>query len=213
VPEYDPLEVEHHEQSTWESAADIYADTAGLLTARSGQSELAIEFGEIEQGNRVLDLGCGPGQLTVALSNFAGAAEGVDFSENMIRVARSAYPDLNFQVANGEQLPFEDSTFDVVVCNYTAHHFARPDDVFREVLRTLKPGGRVVVIHPIQAEQASWGSFAEELCEVLAPEQLPSGPLVDIDDAEAYESLLSRCGYANVRCEKRVKPVVIPDID
>jgi len=143
----------------------------------------------------------------------AGKAEGVDFAANMIGMVQRAFPDLAFQVANGEQLPFDDSTFDVVVCNYTAHHFARPEVVFKEILRKLKPGGRVVIIHPIQAEQAGWGSFAETLYEVLPPEQLASGPLIDVADPEKYETLLSQWGFVNVRCERKVKPVVFSEID
>jgi len=213
MSEYDPLEVERHEKSTWESAADIYTNTAALLTALSGQSELIVEFGRIDQHSHVLDLGCGPGQLTDALSKVAGQVEGVDFAEQMITVAQRSFPHLTFQIANGEQLPYDDSTFDVVVCNYTAHHFARPEAVFREILRALAPGGRVVIIHPIQTEQAGWGSFAEALCEELPPEAIPGGPLMDFADPQDYETLLSLCGYVNVNCERKVKPVVFPKID
>jgi SAM-dependent methyltransferase len=213
MSEYGPLEIERHEKSTWESVADIYTDTAGQLTALSGQFELALEFGQIDQNSRVLDLGCGPGQLTDALSKVAGDVEGVDFAEQMIFVAQRSFPHLNFQIANGERLPYDDSTFDVVVCNYTAHHFARPEVVFREIFRALKPGGHVVITHPIQAEQASWGSFAEALCEELPPEELPGGPLLEVSDPQGYETLLSQCGYADVHCERRSKPVEFPEID
>ena len=218
MPEYDPIEVERHEKSTWESTAGIYAGTAGFLTALSGQLELVVEFGKINKGSHVLDLGCGPGQLTHALSKEADRVEGVDFAGNMIHEARAAFPELTFQVANGEDLPFDDSTFDVVVCNYTAHHFARPEIVFDEVLRSLKPSGCVVIIHPIQAEQVSWGSFSEALNEVLPPGQIPHGPLGGnlkpfVRDKEDFESLLAQCGYSNVRCEKRVKPLVLSSID
>ena len=85
---HDPLEVERHEKSTWEAAASIYADTAGLLTALSGQAELISEFGEIAHDSRVLDLGCGPGQLTDALSRVAGEVRGVDFAEPMVAAAQ-----------------------------------------------------------------------------------------------------------------------------
>ena len=213
MSEHDPIDVERHEKSTWESVADIYTDTAAILTALSGQFELAVEFGQIDKNSRVLDLGCGPGVLTDALSKVAGEIEGVDFAEQMIAVAQRSFPHLKLQVANGEQLPYDDSTFDVIVCNYTAHHFARPEVVFGEILRVLKLGGSVVIIHPIQAEQAGWGSFAEALCEALPPEALPGGPLLDVADPQDYESLLTRCGYANVRCERKIKPVAFPAID
>ena len=213
MSEYDPLEVERREKSTWEYVADFYANTVAFGTTLSGQFELVVEFGLIDHDSHVLDLGCGPGQLTDALSKIAGEVEGVDFAEQMIVVAQRLYPHLTFQVANGEQLPYDDRTFDVIVCNYTAHHFARPEAVFIEILRALKPGGRVVVIHPLQAETASWSSFAEALYEELPPEALPAGPLLNITDGQDYETLLSRCGYANAHCERKVKPVVYSEID
>ena len=213
MSEHDAGQVERHEKSTWESVADIYTDTAATLTALSGQFELVVEFGQIDKNIQVLDLGCGPGVLTGALSKVAGDIEGVDFADQMIAVAQRSFPHLKFKVANGEQLPYDESTFNVVVCNYTAHHFARPEMVFREILRVLKPGGSVVVIHPIQDEQAGWGSFAEALCEALPPEELPGGPLLAVADPRDYESLLTRCGYVNARCHKKIKPVAFPEID
>jgi ubiquinone/menaquinone biosynthesis C-methylase UbiE len=213
MSEYDPLDVEQHEKSTWESVAEIYTDTAGQLTALSGQFELAVEFGLIGQNSRVLDLGCGTGLLTDALSKVAGEVEGVDFADQMISVAQRSFPHLTFKVANGEQLPYDESTFDVVVCNYTAHHLARPGVVFKEVFRALEPGGHVVIIHPIQAEQASWGSFAEALCKELPPESLPGGPLLEVSDPQRYETLLSECGYRDTHCERKLKPVAFSEID
>ncbi len=213
MPERDPTEVERHEHSTWQSAADIYEHTVGLLSALSGQADLAVECAVIDKTSDVLDLGCGPGQLTHAISKMAGRVEGVDFAAKMISAAQRAYPDLSFQVANGEQLPFDDLTFDVVVCNYTAHHFARPEVVFNEVRRTLKAGGRLVIIHPIQAELASWGSFGNALNDVLPQHPIPTGPLIDVAEPREYEALLSRCGYTRVRCERRVKPQELSDID
>lgn len=213
MPDFDPTEIEKHEKLAWESSADTYADTGGTLTALSGQAELAADFGKIDKGCQVLELGCGPGQLTEALSKVAGAVQGVDFAENMIRVAQQTYPDLKFQVANGEELPFEDSTFDVVVVNYTAHHLARPELVFTEVLRTLKPDGRLVIVHPIQSEQASFGSFATALSEVLPPEEIPGGPLLNVADPTEYVALLSGCGYSDAQCERVAKPVDMADIN
>lgn len=212
MTEFNPAEIEKHEKSAWEASAEIYAETGGTLTALSGQAELAVDFGEIDRDCHVLELGCGPGQLTEALSKVAGTVEGVDFAENMIRVAQQTYPDLAFQVANGEELPFGDSAFDVVVVNYTAHHLARPERVFAEILRTLTPGGRLVVVHPIQSEQASFGSFAAAVSDVLPPEEIPGGPLLNVADPGEYVALLTGCGYSNARCERVVKPVGMTDL-
>lgn len=208
----DPVEVEQHEHATWEASAEIYVDAIGFMTALSGQLEIALEVGEVDRASRVLDVGCGPGLLSTALAERAGKVEGVDFSEKMIAAARKLAPELKFQVANAEHLPYPESCFDVAICCNTAHHFARPRTVFTEILRVLKPGGRIVVIHPIQSEQASFGSFADALYESLPPEQVPGGPLLDVSNPNDYELLLQDCGYVNVRCQRRRKPVELDDI-
>lgn len=210
---FDAVEVERHGHDTWEAAAEIYVDAIGFMTALSGQLEIAAEVGEIDSETRVLDVGCGPGLLSAALAERGSQVVGIDFSEKMIAAARKLFPELAFQVANAESLPYPDSTFDVAVCCYTAHHFARPDSVFTEILRVLNPGGRLVVIHPIQSEQASFGSFAEALYESLPPEQVPGGPLLDVSDPKDYELLLQNCGYDNAQCERRAKPVELDRIE
>ena len=212
MPEYTPKEVEHFEKSSFETMADIHAETIGVLTALSGQTEIAIEFGKIDKGSHVLELGCGPGQLTHALSEVAENVQGVDFAPNMIKAAQMAFPDLTFQIANGEKLPFTDSTFDVVVCNYTAFHLARPEVVFTEVLRTLTPSGHLVIIGPTQDKNFLFGAFRGALNAELPSFQLPRGPLSSTGP-EGYVSLLSQCGYTNVQWELREKPLIIIDMD
>ena len=76
MPDFDPAAIEEHEMSAWQSSAEIYAQTGGVFTALSGQVELVTAFGEIDQRCRVLDLGCGPGQLTDAISRVADAVQG-----------------------------------------------------------------------------------------------------------------------------------------
>jgi ubiquinone/menaquinone biosynthesis C-methylase UbiE len=66
----------------------------------------------------------------------------VDFAPEMIRVARERFPAVNFVEANCEKVPFDDKSFDAVVSCFGALHFERPDKVFGEALRILKPGGR-----------------------------------------------------------------------
>ncbi len=208
----DPTDIEKHEHATWEAAAGLYIESMGFMTAESGQLEIAVEVGQIDSRSYVLDVGCGPGILSAQLAKHAGHVSGIDFSEKMVTAARAENPSLNFEVANAEKLPFPDSSFNTAVCCYTAHHFARPVIVFDEIARVLKPGGRIVIIHPIQAEQASFGSFVEALYEYLPPEQLPSGPLFNVTAPEEYVNLLEKCGYVQVQCEKRLKPVKMRDI-
>jgi SAM-dependent methyltransferase len=220
MPDYIPEDVETREHAAWDDvwSGELYEDAIAFITSRSGQTEIAIEQGEITSGSRVLDVGCGPGILSESLAKHAASVEGVDFSEKMIAQAKRRRTGATFRVANAEALPFEDEAFDVAVCCYTSHHFARPEVVYTELGRLLKPGGRVVILHPIQAENAAFGAIFQTLGEVFPPEKMESfpelgGPLFEVETAEPYIELLTNCGFVDVVCEKRLKYCSLPDDD
>jgi ubiquinone/menaquinone biosynthesis C-methylase UbiE len=207
--DYDPETVEAHEHGAWEAAARRYSDHVATLTARSGQLAIVEALVSPTRSDYVLDVGCGPGVLTAQLQCVAGEVVGIDFSANMIEEARRQHATLRFAVANAEDLPFDDASFDVAVVNYCAHHLARPVKAFSEIRRVLKPGGRLAVIHPIQSRQPSWRSFADAVADVLPPEVVPGGGLLHVDQPDAYTALLTDCGYKSAACRMREKPVTL----
>ena len=99
-------------------------------------------------GRTVLDVGCGAG---VDLARFAkGGAEvtGVDVSQSAIGLARTNFEQQRlrgwFEVANGEQLPFADNTFDLVFAHGVVQYTAQPQRLVNECRRVLKPGGEAI---------------------------------------------------------------------
>jgi ubiquinone/menaquinone biosynthesis C-methylase UbiE len=122
-----------------------------------------IEFARIAPGERVLDVGCGTGALTLLAKQRAGATGqvcGLDAAPEMIEVARhkaaGKQADVDFRVGVIEQLPYPDSSFDVVLSSLMMHHL--PADLkpialaeIRRVLRrpdavSGKPNGRLVIV-------------------------------------------------------------------
>ena len=220
MPDYIPEDVERQEHAAWDEvwSGELYEDAIAFITSLSGQTEIAIDLGQITSANRVLDVGCGPGLLSESLAKHAASVEGVDFSETMIEQAKRRRSGATFRVANAEVLPFENEDFDVAVCCYTSHHFARPERVYTELKRVLKPGGRVVVLHPIQAENAAFGAIFQTLGDVFPPEKMETfpelgGPLFEVETPEPYIELLSDCGFVDIVCEKRLKYCGLPDDD
>ena len=210
---YDPQAVEAHEHGAWEGAAPIYVDYVANLTANSGQLEIIRDLVGIAESDRVLDVGCGPGVLTARLNEVAASVTGIDFSAAMIAEAQRHDSSLDVQVANAEDMPFDDGTFTLAVVNYCAHHLARPESAFIEIRRVLQAGGRLAVVHPIQARQPSWGSFADAVGAVLPPETVPGGALLDASDPEVYVELLSNCGYQDVECHPIEKPIILENLE
>lgn len=117
--------------------------------------QATIKLAQIAPGERVLDFGCGTGDLTLrakALSGLDGPVSGIDASPEMIAVARRKAArkgaSVDFRVAAVEALPFPDASFDVAISSLVMHHL--PQDLqtraLAEVHRVLKPGGRLLIV-------------------------------------------------------------------
>jgi ArsR family transcriptional regulator len=94
------------------------------------------------------DLGCGTGQVSVALAPFVGRVIAVDASAAMLQAAKRRVSGLdNVELRRGEleALPIDDHRLDVAVLMLVLHHVPEPERAIAEVARTLKPGGRIVI--------------------------------------------------------------------
>lgn len=97
-------------------------------------------------GLSLLDVGCGPGTITVEFADALAPARvvGVDAATEVIeKAARFERPNLEFTVADAYALPFEDDSFDIAHAHQTLQHVADPVAVLREMRRVVKPGGLV----------------------------------------------------------------------
>ena len=119
-----------------------------LLSQRSAESHAAYLLPHLKPGDRVLDFGCGPGNLSVGLARAVepGELHGVDVDETKIEVARAAaqaggHANATFHVGDATALPFEDNYFDVAHCHTVLMHVPDTRAVLAEVMRVLKPGG------------------------------------------------------------------------
>jgi ubiquinone/menaquinone biosynthesis C-methylase UbiE len=138
----------------WAGVYDLVANVMAL--GHEGMlRQLTVERAGVQPGNRVLDVGCGTGSLTIVAARQAGPmgqAFGIDASPEMIKVAahkrvRDGVP-VAFRTGLIERLEFPDQSFDVVLSSLMMHHLT--DDLrrrgLREICRVLKPGGRVFIV-------------------------------------------------------------------
>ncbi len=181
--------IHEYENETWSRCADTYLDTFSGLTNQM-LSKL-IDITNLGTGAKVLDLGCGPGNSTRACRDAGAEVTGIDFSQDMIQVAREANPDIAYKLANLEALPEEDDSYDIVIANYVVHHLPDPSKVFAEVARVLKSGGRFAfAVWGTQEEQSSIGCFVQAVSEHYKSAELPHGPLYGVTDKAIFSPML-----------------------
>ena len=96
-------------------------------------------------GQRVLDVGCGPGALTAELSRrlAPGAVSAVDPSEQFVAAVRERHPDVDVHLAPAEQLPFPDDSFDAALAQLVVHFMSDAGAGLREMTRVTREGGVV----------------------------------------------------------------------
>jgi trans-aconitate methyltransferase len=95
-------------------------------------------------GERILDVGCGTGQLTAEIARAGAEVTGIDSSAAMVAQARGNFPDLRFETQDVCALAF-DQEFDAIFSNAVLHWVTRAEDAIAAMSRALKPGGRFVV--------------------------------------------------------------------
>lgn len=137
------------------------------------QDVLTDVIGELT-GRRVLDVGCGAGDLVRWLRSEGADVVGAECGPEMRRRAMEADPDhaADYVDAEGQDLPFDDASFDVVVYSYSLHHVPVPEvpTALTEARRVLRPGGTLVVVEPAvePADRAIAAEVVDETVERTA---------------------------------------------
>jgi demethylmenaquinone methyltransferase/2-methoxy-6-polyprenyl-1,4-benzoquinol methylase len=168
----------------------------------------------LKPGGSALDVACGSGKLTAQLARIAGPSGrvvGLDFSTQMLEVARHQHPGVEFTEGDALNLPFDDATFDAATIAFGLRNLADPVSGLREMLRVVKPEGRAVVLEFVRPPRGPIGAAYRVYLKTLLPAiggALSGQPaayryLSDTVDsyrtAEELEALAIVAGWASVR--------------
>jgi SAM-dependent methyltransferase len=191
-----------HAGWTDEALAQAYHHQLADVTRQSIPRLLAMAG--LRPGDRVLDVACGGGYVAAAARDQGADAVGLDFSATQVRLARQAYPGIDFAEGDAEALPFADMQFDVVLNAFGFPHFANPDKAAAEAYRVLKPGGRFAYVSWAQAAKCiaiamvydairAHGSFAVGL---------PAGPdFFSCGDPAFANEMFGKAGFSRISTE------------
>lgn len=157
------------------------------------------DFAGVTVGQRVLDVGCGPGALTGELVRRAGAdhVSAVDPSEPFVNAARERNPGIDVRLAPAENLPFADGSFDVSLAQLVVHFMSDPVAGLREMARVTQPGGAVAAcVWDFAGERAPLSVFWAAAREV-DPEAMDESSLAGAREGHVSE-LLHQAGLRDV---------------
>jgi demethylmenaquinone methyltransferase / 2-methoxy-6-polyprenyl-1,4-benzoquinol methylase len=134
--------------------------------------ERAADLAHLEPGDRALDVATGTGDLAIALKRRVGPdgeIVGSDFSEPMLELARAKAADVEFEHGNALDLPYDDGSFDAATVGFGARNFADLARGLSEMVRVVRPGGRVVVLEFTTPERPPLSWFFRIWFDRLVP--------------------------------------------
>ena len=203
------------ERQRHDSLATTYHDFFTPVTTLAVKP--LLQAVRINPGSLLLDVATGPGTVASEATKVGAQTVGVDLSPGMIALAKKTHPGIDFRVAEVEHLPFNDQSFDAVVCNFGLGHFPYPEASVAECVRTLKRGGRITLSWwDDLSKQRIQGLFREAIAEIGAepPPDVPKSysPLRFSDTGE-FARLLQGSGLTEVIVRNHQTTHLIPDID
>lgn len=175
--------------------------SSGYVNMFAEVSDMAIPaiVSSIQNTGRTLDLCCGQGNVTEALARAGHSVIGADFSPKMLEHAAQRLPAGEFIEADAQNLPFEDSTFDNVVCSFGLMHVPDQPKALAEINRVLKSNGKFVMTSWCGPDaspvfQAFYGSVMEH---GDASVKMPDSPnFHQYANEETAKPLLSDAGFS-----------------
>jgi SAM-dependent methyltransferase len=183
-------------------SSDTYEDNVRFV---SDLGAGVMEWLDPKPGERILDLGCGDGVLTIKLIESGADVIGADASEDFVQAARER--GIDARLIDGHALTFE-REFDAVFSNAALHWMTQPQAVIAGVARALKPGGRFV------AEFGGFGNVAAFCTAVRAVGEAMGADTIDVPwffpTENHYSGMLEAAGFSVERIVRFARPTPLP---
>lgn len=144
--------------------------------------------------DRVLDVACGPGFLTMAFAAACASARGVDATPAFVARARRVASErgltnVSFVEGDANALPEPSDAYDVVACRAAFHHFAEPARVLAEMVRVARPGGTLLVADLLGSEDPQKARLHDRIERLCDPSHARALPLSELDAMVAARGL------------------------
>lgn len=219
--QFDPVKYKNTTHDQWQAAAEAWYRWSPTLNQWLGKAtDKMLEMAGITSGHRVLDIAAGAGEQSITAAKKVGASGYVlatDISSNILEYAkqmaqRAGVNNIETKVMDGENLTLEDETFDAVISRVGLIYFPDQQKALKEMLRVLKPGGKVAAIVYSTPERNKFFSVPVSIIRNRAklPPPLPGQPGPFSLGAEGIiEKVFSQAGFKNVISELVESPLLL----
>jgi len=199
------------------SAAEVYDEQFVPALFRQWGPVMCDAAG-IKPGQRVLDVACGTGALTLAVAERVapgGAVTGLDANPEMLAVARRKHAAIQWRDGRAESLPFADASFDAVVSQFGLMFFDDHAAALHEMRRVLRPGGRLAVaVCDALANSPGYAALAALLEQLFGKRVADAfrAPFV-LGDVRKLQAICASAGLADARVTRHQGTVRFASID
>jgi ubiquinone/menaquinone biosynthesis C-methylase UbiE len=165
----------------------------------------ALKLVGFDGSGKVLDVACGPGTLSLLIHRAATEIHGIDFSPGMLEcfnreIARRGIANIRTRHMDGQHLEFGDNTFDWAFSIFGLMFFPDRARGFREILRTLKPGGRAAITAwaPVSESTAMQMMFGAMGAAFPRKPEASSAKVLTLEDPDNFRDEMQQAGFADV---------------
>jgi ubiquinone/menaquinone biosynthesis C-methylase UbiE len=221
-PQFDPAKYKQTTHDQWQETAAAWCRWSPTLNKWLAKAtEIMLEMAEISNGQQVLDIAAGAGEPSITTAKKVGPSGRVlatDISSNILDFAKqmaqeAGVNNIETKVMDGENLTVEDATFDAVISRVGLIYFPDQQKALKEMLRVLKPGGKVAAIVYSTPEKNLFFSVPVAIirnrAKLPAPLAGQPGPF-SLGGSGVIEKAFSQAGFENVRVDFVDSPLLFP---
>src|SRR5438128_6649011 len=184
------------EHEGWERVAEKYNSVWSSSTRQFIPP--VVDAAEVSEKMSILDVGCGPGYVSAASVERGAIPIGLDFSKEMVAIAKKMFPKIEFREGDAQNLPFADASFARVLANFALLHLADPEHACAEAFRVLEPGGKFGFTIWAPPSESPYAKIIDDAINAHAniDVDLPTGPPHYLfAGREEFRQALERAGF------------------
>ena len=186
----------------WNAVAEGYAEVTMKLF--QGYTDKALELANLSDDSHVLDIACGPGTLALTAAKQVSSVQAIDFSESMLAllndtIQQKAINNIETYCCDAQTLPYQNESFDGAFSMFGLMFFPDRNKAYAEILRTLKPGGKVVISSWAPVTQSPGMMAAFGALRVINPDvPEPQTDIESLENPEFFTNELINAGFKDV---------------